>query len=82
MSSLAFSRLSSFNNTATTFVVLASANKLVSKPMIPLPADDHHHHDEHISLPNSLRPSTSYGLRKLLTCGNLKVTNSFTSIRF
>lgn len=79
MSSLALSRLSSFNNSTTSYVVLAAANKLKAKPMIPLPADDHHHHDEHIGLPNSFVPSTSSSLGKLLMGGSLRVQNSFTS---
>lgn len=86
MSTLALSKLSRINNSATTYVVLSAANKLKSKPMIPLPADEHHHdHDEHISLPNSVKPSTIESLGSLLVRGNLKVTNSFTkshSVRY
>lgn len=77
MSSLALSKLGRINNSATTYVVLSAANKLKSKPMIPLPADDHHHHDDHhMSLPNRAAPSA---LGSLLLRGNLQVTNSFTS---
>jgi len=74
MSSL--SRLSSFNNSATSYVVLAAANKLKAKPAIALPDD--HDHDEHIALPNSFKPSTSSSLGKLLIGGNLKVASSFS----
>lgn len=77
MSSL--SRLSSFNNSATTYVVLAASNKLTAKPMIPLSAADDHHHEVHISLPNHFKPSSSTSLGKLLARGSLSVTNSFTS---
>lgn len=77
MSSLAISRLSSFNNSATT-VVVAAANKLVSKPIVPMHSDDHSH-DHHIGLPNSFKPSTNMSLGKLLIGGNLKVTSSFSS---
>ena len=54
MTSLALSRSSlGFKNSVTTHVVLAAANKLQAKPMIPLESDDHHHHDETIKLPNT-----------------------------
>ncbi|CAF0878957.1 unnamed protein product [Brachionus calyciflorus] len=76
MSSLALSRLSSFTNSATTYVVLAATNKLTAKPAVPLPDD--HSHDDHISLPDSFRPMTSSSLGKTLLAGNLKVTNSFS----
>ncbi|RNA31983.1 Cytochrome b-c1 complex subunit mitochondrial [Brachionus plicatilis] len=75
MSSLALSRLSSFNNSATT-VVLAAANKLAPKPAVPMQSDDHSH--DHMGLPNSFKPSNNFSLGKLLIGGNLKVTSSFS----
>ena len=74
---MAISRLSSFNNSATT-VVLAAANKLVPKPAVPMSSDDHSH-DHHMALPNSFKPSTNMSMGKLLIGGNLKVTSSFSS---
>lgn len=75
---MSLSRLNAFNNTATTTVVLAAANRLTQKPMIQM-KDDHHHNDHHMSLPNSIKPSTTESLSKLLIRGNLKVSNPFTS---
>lgn len=79
MSCLSLSRISTFNNKATTFVVLSAANKLTAKPMIPLHADDHHHDDAHMALPNKPKTSTPATMSKLLLGGNLRVTNAFTS---
>lgn len=81
MSSLALSRIGSFTNSATTYVVLAASNKLKPKPMIAMPSDDHahHDHDEHINLPNKFQPMSTNSLTKLNIRGNLKVTNAFTS---
>jgi hypothetical protein len=84
MTSLALSRIG-FNNSASTYVVLAAANKLKPKPMIAMPDDHHGHgHDHHMALPNAFQPSTANSLKKLLLNGNgnLKVTNAFTSIHF
>jgi len=78
---MSLSRLNAFNNTATTTVVLAAANRLTQKPMIPI-KDDHQHHDHHMSLPNSIKSTTTESLSKLLIRGNLKVSNPFTSTRF
>jgi ubiquinol-cytochrome c reductase iron-sulfur subunit len=74
---MSLSRLNAFNNTATTTVVLAAANRLTQKPMIQM-KDDHHHNDHHMSLPNSIKSSTTESLSKLLIRGNLKVSNPFT----
>ena len=47
--------------------------------MVPMKHVDEHHHDEHMSLPNQLKPTTVGSMGKLLINGNLKVANSFTS---
>jgi len=75
---MSLSRLTAFNNTATTTVVLAAANRLTQLPLIPMKSDDHHHHDEHMSLPNQVKSSTLRSLSGLLVGGNLRVSNSFT----
>jgi len=83
MSSLALSRLGNLNNSASTYVVLAAANRLKPKPMIAIPDD--HHHGDHMSLPNAFVPSSSKSFSKLLINGNLRVSNAFTrstSVRY
>ena len=81
MSTLALSRLSRLNNSATTYVVSAAANRLPTKPMIPMESNDHHHgHDSHMSLPNQFQPSTVNSFKSLIASGNLRATNAFTSI--
>ena len=76
---MSLSRLSVLNNPAATTVVLAAANRMTQKPMIPMKSDDHHHDDHHMSLPNQTKASTSQSLGRLLLSGNLTVSNSFTS---
>lgn len=75
---MSLSRLSVLNNPAATTVVLAAANRMTQKPMIPMKSDDHHHDDHHMSLPNQTKASTSQSLGRLLLSGNLTVSNSFT----
>lgn len=76
---MSLSRLSALNGPATNVVVLAAANRMTQKPMIPMKSDDHHHHDDHhMSLPNQLKASTHQSLGRLLLSGNLTVSNSFT----
>jgi hypothetical protein len=79
MSCLALSRISTFNNKATAFVVLASANRLTAKPMIPLHDDDHSHHGDHIGLPNKPKLASVNEISKTIIGGNLRVSNAFTS---
>jgi len=79
MSTLALSRLSRLNNSATTYVVSAAANRLPTKPMIPMELNDHHHgHDSHMSLPNQFQSSTVNSFKSLILSGNLRATNAFT----
>lgn len=78
MTTLVLSRSLGLKQSANTFVVLASSNKLVKMPMIPLSSDDHHH-DENISLPNVFKPASFNSLKNNLIGGNLKVLSPFTS---
>ena len=82
MSLLALNRLASFNNTASTWVVLSAANKLKAKPMIAMHGDHGHHDDHHMALPNKPSTITLKSLNNLRVGGNLKVTNAFTSKHF
>ena len=82
MSRLLLSKVNTFQNLATTKVVLVAKNGAkAAAPMIDLAADDHSHHDA-IDLPNRFTPSTSSSFNCLLTGGSLRVANSFTSKYF
>jgi len=80
MTALALSRSVGLKNSATSFVVLASNNKLKQYPMIPLEDSENHHHNENISLPNVFKPSSFNSLKKILLGSNLKIYSPFTSI--
>ena len=82
MTTYSLTRLGGLANSAKTYVVLAGANKLQPKPMIPLAGDHDHHHDESMPLPNSFQPSTAYSFKNSLIGGSLRVVSPFTSKLF
>ena len=80
MTALALSRSLGLKTSSTSFIVLASNNKLKQFPMVPLVSDDHHHHNENISLPDVFKPMSYNSLKKNIMGGNLMICNPFTSI--
>jgi len=85
MTALALSRSLGLKTSSTSFIVLASNNKLKQFPMVPLVSDDHHHHNEDISLPDAFKPMSYNSLKKNIMGGNLTISNPFTksaSFRF